>query len=118
MKYFELNLVTDASDTAAGGTNNIKIDGEWKPAGFFSKRFSEAQRKYSTYDRELLAILLSVKHFRYMLEGREFQILTDHKPLIYAFGKTKELSPRNQRTLEFIAQFSTNIVYIPGEENS
>lgn len=113
----EIRLITDASDVAAGGTISIKFNGEWRPAGYFSKIFSEAQRNYSTYDRELLAILFSVKHFRFLLEGREFQIVTDHKPLIFAFGKAREMSPRNQRTLEFIAQFSTNIVHIPGEDN-
>ena len=29
-------------------------------------------------DRELLAIYLSIRHFRYFLEGRNFHIYTDH----------------------------------------
>ena len=44
---------------------------------------SSAEIHYSTYDRELLAIYLSIRHF---LEGRDFHVLTDHKPLTYAFA--------------------------------
>ncbi|KYQ52555.1 hypothetical protein ALC60_08323 [Trachymyrmex zeteki] len=50
------------------------------------KKLSETQRKFSTYDRELYAIYSSVKFFRYMLEGRECIIATDHKPLTNAFN--------------------------------
>lgn len=113
----KVQLVTDASDIAAGATVNVLIEGEWRPAGFFSKRFTDTQRRYSTYDRELTAIFLAIKHFRYMLEGREFQILTDHMPITHAFSKNRELSPRQQHQLEFVSQFTTNIVHIPGEDN-
>ena len=45
-----------------------------------------AETRYSTFDRELLAVYLSIKHFRYFLEGRLFHVLTDHKPLTYALN--------------------------------
>lgn len=113
----ELQLVTDASDVAAGGTVNILIDGQWRPAGFFSKRFTDTERRYSTYDRELTAIFKAIHHFRPMLEGRTFDILTDHMPITFAFESASEKSPRQQRQLEFISQFSTTIKHIPGEQN-
>lgn len=114
----DINLTTDASNTAVGATVNIRIDGEWRPAGFFSKRLNETQREYSTYDRELLAIFLAIHHFKYLLEGREFTIFTDHKPLTYAFDKKPDQgSPRQQTQLQFIAQFSTDIQHIAGEDN-
>jgi cleavage and polyadenylation specificity factor subunit 1 len=40
-----------------------------------------AQQKYSAYDRELLAIYEAVKHFRHMLEAREFIVFTSLKYL-------------------------------------
>lgn len=53
-----------------------------------------------------------------MLEGRIFVIRTDHRPLTHAFNqKPQKASPRQIRQLDFISQFSTNIQYIPGEQN-
>ncbi|GFT99373.1 hypothetical protein TNCV_1221691 [Trichonephila clavipes] len=53
-----------------------------------------------------------------MLEGREFVIYTDQKPLIYAFQqKADKCSPRQLRHLDFISQFSTNIQHVPGTQN-
>lgn len=74
--------------------------------------------KHSTYDRELLAIFLAIHHFKYLLEGREFTIFPDHKPLTYAFDKKPDQgSPRQQTQLQFIAQFSTDIQHIAGKDN-
>lgn len=115
----ELRLVCDASDTFVGSVVEQRIkDGPWKPLGFFSKKLSPAQVKYSTYDRELTAIFLSIKHFRYLLEGCDFEIFTDHKPLIYAFlQKSDKASPRQARQLDLISQYSTKINHVPGTAN-
>ncbi|GBN38314.1 Transposon Tf2-8 polyprotein [Araneus ventricosus] len=53
-----------------------------------------------------------------MLEGRNFTIYTDHKPLIYAFTqKHEKCSPRQIRHLDWIGQFSTDIRHISGSLN-
>lgn len=84
-----------------------------------SKKFSPAQKRYSPYDRELLAIYSAVKHYRHLLEGRNFTIFTDHKPLIYVFNKDPlRSSPRQARHLEFIGQFFMDIQHISGKENT
>lgn len=83
-----------------------------------SKKLSPAQRKYSPYDRELLAIYTAVKYYRHLLEGRKFTIYTDHKPLVYAFRQDPlRSSPRQTQHLEFIGQFSTDIRHISGKDN-
>ena len=65
------------------------------------------------------AIYLAVKHFRHFIEGHVFHISTDHKPLTYALGaRADRHSPRQVRQLDFISQFSTDICYIRGSENS
>ncbi|UYV71445.1 hypothetical protein LAZ67_8003244 [Cordylochernes scorpioides] len=85
-----LSLSADASDSAIGGVIQQKENEMWSPVAFFSKKLNNTQKNYSTYDRELLSIYLSIKHFKYLLEGREFVIFTDHKPLIYAFVQKSE----------------------------
>lgn len=114
----KLALMVDASDIAVGGVVQQLVDNNWQPLGFFSVKLTPAQENYSTYDRELLAAYSSIKHFRYLLEGREFTLFTDHKPLVYAFQqKLEKASPRQQRHLEFISQFTLEIQHISGKDN-
>lgn len=111
-------LTVDASDFGMGAVVEQLQGSTWKPLSFFSKKFSPAQKRYSTYDRELLAIYAAIKYFQYLLEGRSFEIFTDHKSLIFAFKqKADKSSPRQIRHLSFIAQFSTNITHISGKHN-
>ena len=62
----------------------------WQPLGFFSKKLGTTQQRYSAYDRELLACVQDIKHFRFMLEGRPFTLYTDHKPLTFDLSKAAE----------------------------
>lgn len=66
-------------DTAIGADAQQMGGQHWKPIAFFSRKQNIAQKAYSTYDREILAIYLSVKQLREFLEEREFVTYTDHK---------------------------------------
>lgn len=115
---FPLSLTVDASNSALGAVVEQYENGIWKPLSFFSRKFTPSETKYSTYDRELLGIYSAVKYFKYLLEGRNFQIFTDHKPLTYAFRqKSDKASPRQTRHLDYISQFSTDIIHISGKNN-
>ena len=50
------SIMTDASDVAVGGILQQYINGQWCPLSFFSKTLQLAETRYSTYNRELLAI--------------------------------------------------------------
>ncbi|GFV26727.1 retrovirus-related Pol polyprotein from transposon opus [Trichonephila clavipes] len=113
-----LSLCTDASDFAVGAVLQQLENERWKPIAFYSKKLNETQTRYSTYDRELLGIYLSVKHFKHLLEGNDFVIYTDHKPLTFAFKqKNEKASPRQQRQLQYISEFSCNIQHVLGKDN-
>ncbi|GFX49398.1 transposon Tf2-6 polyprotein [Trichonephila clavipes] len=113
-----LALHVDASDYAIGGALHQVVDSELQPLAFFSRKLTSSEKSYSAYDRELLAIYSAIRHFRYMMEARDFTVFTDHKPLTYAFRqKSDKYSPRQIRQLDFISQFTTNIVHIPGSDN-
>lgn len=115
----ETRVVTDASDFAMGAVlEQRSVSGSWQPLAFFFQKFSTAQLNYSAYDRELTAIFESVKYFRYFVEGCVFKIMTDHKPLVYAFSqRSDKASPRQVRQLSFIAQFTISIEYVSGSNN-
>ncbi|GFW70336.1 retrovirus-related Pol polyprotein from transposon 17.6 [Trichonephila clavipes] len=115
----KLSLWTDASDKAVGGSLMQLCQNNWEPVAFLSVKLSKIQQKWSTYDRELLAMYISVKRFRHMLEGRDFIIYTDQKPLMYAFMQNPDkCSPRQWRHLDFISQFSTDVRHINGTRNA
>ena len=83
-------LTTDASDYAVGSMHEQFVDGMWQPPAFFSRQLRPAERKYSTFDRELLRLFMAVRHFRFLLEGRSFTAFVDHKPLTLAIAKVPE----------------------------
>lgn len=75
----------------------------WRPLGVFSKKLSDTESRYSTYDRELLAAFTLVKHYSSILEGCPFTLFTDHKPLSYATQQLPEkASPRQARQLDYL----------------
>ena len=111
-------LMTDASDVAVGAVLQQHINNTWRPISFFSRKMTPAETRYSTFDRELLAIYLAIKHFRHFLEGRLFHVLTDHKPLIYALNsRSDRYSPRQARQVDYISQFTSNILHVHGTDN-
>ncbi|GFY13762.1 retrovirus-related Pol polyprotein from transposon 412 [Trichonephila clavipes] len=101
-----LALHVDASDYAIGGALHQVVDSELQPLAFFSRKLTSSEKSYSAYDRELLAIYSAIRHFRYMLEARDFTVLTDHKPLTYAFSK-KVTSVLHGRSVSWISSLSS-----------
>ncbi|KAL6490077.1 hypothetical protein MHYP_G00004220 [Metynnis hypsauchen] len=111
-------ITTDASDYAVGAVHEQWVNGTWQPLAFFNRQLRPNERKYSTFDRELLALYLAVRHFRFLLEGRPFVAFVDHKPLVFAMAKTAEpWSARQQWQLAFISEFTTDIQHVAGKNN-
>ena len=114
-----ISLMCDASSTCAGAVLQQLVNKKWLPLGYFSKKFSDTQQRYSTFDRELLSIYMAIKHFRKMFEGRELIVYTDHKPLTYAIRKPPSDNDTQRRTrqLLFISEFTTDIRHVSGVNN-
>ena len=67
--YSELSLRIDAPQVAVDAVLQQTSNGIPRPLAFFSRKLQPAEMRYSTFGRELLAVYLSIKHFRYFLEG-------------------------------------------------
>lgn len=92
------------------------VDNTWQALAFFSSNFRDGERKYIMFDRELLALYLAIRHFRFMLEGRKFTAYEDHKPLTFTKA-AKPWSARQQCHLSAISEFTTDIWHVAGKDN-
>lgn len=113
----EFILTTDASNFAIGSVLSQGEIGKDLPIAYASRTLNNAEQNYNTTEKELLAIVWSVKHFRPYLYGRKFTIVTDHKPLTWLFN-CKDPGSRLVRWRLKLAEYDYNIVYKPGRINS
>lgn len=80
-------LQCDASDYAVGSVLFQKRpDGSEVVISYFSKKMSDAQKKYTVTEKEALAVLLSVEKFRCFIEGTHFYVISDHASLQWLFN--------------------------------
>jgi len=75
-------LVCDASDIGLGSWIGQGELGSIRPFRLHSRKFSPVQLKYPTYQKELLAIVDSLKFYEAQLRDHKFTDLTDHQPLL------------------------------------
>lgn len=73
-----------------------KADLKFHPVFYFSKRASEAESRYHSFELEMLAIIYALKRFRVYFHGQTFKIVTDCNSLALALRK-HEINPRIAR---------------------
>jgi len=79
-------LITDASDYATGAIlEQEDAFGRSHPVAYYSKSLQPVERNYEIHDKELLAIIHALKHFRHYLQGsiHQTKIFSDHANLQY-----------------------------------
>ena len=64
-----ISLTTDASNGHLDAFIQQQVHGVWQPLSFFSAKLTSPQQRYSTFDRELQAVYLSLLHYRYFSKG-------------------------------------------------
>ena len=111
----EFILATDASGFSVGSTLSQKDEnGILRPVAFAGRCLKTHEKNYSATERELLGVVYSVLHFRHYLEGRHFQLYTDHAALIPLLTK-KDNQHRWARWALDIQQFSFTITHVAGK---
>ena len=107
---------TDACNYGVGAVLSQEKEKSWRPVAYFSKHLAKVERNYSTTEKELYAIVLSVEHFKQFLYGVEFTVITDHQPLKYLWS-IKEPAVRLIRWLLRLNMFRFKIYYRKGIKN-
>lgn len=109
-------LRTDASENGIGAVLLQQFDDEKFPVAFASKKLLDRERRYSTIERECLAVVWAVKKFETYLYGREFVLEVDHEPL-RALRRGKLANGRVLRWALALQPYRYRVEAIKGKEN-
>lgn len=120
-----IRVITDASGGGAAGIM-LQPDQEgsepasrhFHPVAFWSRKLTDVERRYETYDKELLAIVECFKHWRHYLEGSRYptEVYSDHNNLRY-FMTTKQLNGRQARWAMTLSAFDFEVRHLAGKVN-
>jgi hypothetical protein len=110
-KIFELEC--NASRIGIGGV----LLQEGKPIAYFSEKLSGPSLNYSTYDKELYALVCVLETWQHYLWPKKFVIHSDHEPLKHIRGQAK-LNKCHAMRVEFIETFPYIIKHKKGKDNA
>ena len=110
-------LRVDASEVGIGAVLLQEHDDSLFQVGYRSKKLTSAERRYSTIERECLAVIWAIRKFHPYLYGREFWIQTNHQPLQY-LNRARYINDRIMRWALYLQGFNMKIETIKGRENN
>ena len=105
-------LETDASNMGIGAVLLQKN----KPVAYINRTLSKAEKNYSVTDKEILAAMWAMKRLEYLLLGKQFQLITDHKAFEAYNKKTDFGTARMNRWHERLNRFNITVKYRTGKE--
>jgi len=110
----ETELHCDASATGFGAILlQKKTDQKLHPIFYFSKRTTEIESKYHSYELETLSIIYALRRFRTYLLGLKFKIITDCQALSLTLNK-KKTNPRIARWVLEMQNYDYVLEHRPG----
>ncbi|KAD6119846.1 hypothetical protein E3N88_11117 [Mikania micrantha] len=101
-------LMCDASDFAVGAVLGQRKDKHFHPIYYASKTLDDAQKNYTTTEKELLAVVYAFDKFRSYLVLSKTIVYNDHAALRYLFAK-KDAKPRLIRWILLLSEFDIEI---------
>lgn len=108
---------TDASDYGVGAMLCQIVDGQEHPIAFMSKALTANEKNYSITERETLAVLLALEHWRcYIENGKTFKVYTDHSALKW-FLSLNNPTGRLARWGVRLSAFDFEILHRRGKDN-
>ena len=110
---------TDASDFAIVGILSQTFeDGKLRPVSFISRNLSQPEHNYDVFDKEMLAIVFSLRKWRYFLQGTQHKtvVYSDHQNLTY-FTTAVSINRRQARWVEELQSYSFDLFYRKGSSN-
>ncbi|GJR82346.1 ty3-gypsy retrotransposon protein [Tanacetum coccineum] len=87
-----------------------------RPIAYFSKALSYQNLNKSAYEKEIMALVLAIQHWRPYLLGRSFTIFTDQKSLKFLLEQ-RITTIDQQNWVTKLLGYRFMICYKPGKEN-
>ena len=109
-------FTSDACEIGLGAWISQRSGKAERPVAFWSKKLRGSELDYAAGEKELMAIVLGIEHFKQYLYGRHFTVRTDHRPLSWLRDHAKP-SCRLARWLIKVRQYDFDIVFISGVDN-
>jgi len=88
-------------------------DKSWSPVAYYSHPNSETEKRYHSFELEMLAVVRAVERFHIYLYGMHFRVVTDCNAIVYAIKKVS-LNPRISRWVLALQNYDFDIVHRPG----
>jgi hypothetical protein len=104
------------SDASGAGIGAV-LTQQGRPIAFMSQALGITKQSWSTYAKEMFAIIQDIRTWRPYLFGRKFYIHTDHCSLKYLMEQ-RIVTPEQQKWVSKLLRYDYEIIYKPGRENS
>jgi hypothetical protein len=109
-------VAVDASDVAYGAALLQEQDGIEHPVCFVSRKLNDCQKRYSTVEKEALALVTAVRLFSVYFGSAPVKVYTDHSPLQFL----ERMAPHNAKLLRWsleLQKYSLVICHRRGKDN-
>lgn len=110
-------LVTDAGPTALGAILLQVRNGEEKVVAYAIRSVLDVERRYCQTEKEALGIVWVCEHFYPYIYGTNFELRTDHKPLVFIFSSKSKPSARIEKWILRLQPFDFTLKHIEGKTN-
>lgn len=110
-------LQTDASDVGVGAVLLQGTQEDRHPVAYISRKLFPREVRYSTVEKECLAVKWALDTLKYYLLGREFVLETDHKALQW-MNRMKDSNARITRWYLSVQPYRFSIQHVPGRDNA
>lgn len=121
LAYFDIDaptkVIADASPVGLGAVLVQTQKGATVPICYLSRCLTDCEHRYSQTEKEALALVWACDRLHAYIYGREFELVTDHKPLEAIYSPRSKPCARIERWVLRLQPYNFRVTYLPGRQN-